>query len=96
MDDLIERLENLSTPERRKHGVHADLAMYDAATALRAFAEREKELVEALTDIERDTERSALLVGFAHSAPTRQELQDRLDAIQACARAVLSKHKEQK
>lgn len=42
VEALVARLESLSTEERRKHGVPQDIAMHEAATALRTLA-RERE-----------------------------------------------------
>lgn len=43
---------------------------------------REEKLLELLRDIKAACDRHPLMVGFVHN-PTRQELQDRLDAIKA-------------
>ena len=75
MDELIERLE------RKFHGPDR-LTMadrYDAATALRAYAERKKELVEALEKIATDCEADG--PGTIH------------EGLAKFARAILSKHK---
>jgi hypothetical protein len=72
MDELIEELDAMDWGEHPAVG--------KAATALRAYAEREKDLVEALREI-------ALLSN--NNRTNKKMLGDK-------ARAILSKHKEQK
>lgn len=75
MDDLIARLELHAMFESNE--LEDDL--YNAIAAIRAFAEREKELVEALKEI-------ALLSN--NNRANKKMLGDK-------ARAILAKHKEQ-
>ena len=98
MDELIERLK------RKFHGPDR-LTMadrYEAATALRAFAEREKELVEALEKAERgldviiDHYASVASTGSRIAADEQYPWIATAMKAQNAAHAILSKHKEQK
>jgi hypothetical protein len=83
MDDLIARLEASravwTNENARARSIPTELET-EAAAALRAYAEREKELVEALKEI-------ALLSN--NNRANKKMLGDK-------ARTILSKHKEQK
>jgi len=83
MDELIalaEALEKKAFRGPTMEAVHLHTIEWKAATALRAFAEREKELVEALKEI-------ALLSN--NNRANKKMLGDK-------ARAILAKLKEQK
>jgi hypothetical protein len=79
MDDLIERLDELSGP-RYPDDICGKQLMAKAATALRAYAERGKELVEALEAI-----------AFARNDRVGPGLPECI----SIARAILFKHKGQ-
>jgi hypothetical protein len=78
MDDLIERLERLATFPLKWDAPDLSAAK-DAIAALRAYAEREKELVEAL---------DCLTSNVEHAWPALANL-----GPVANARAILDKHK---
>ena len=98
-DDLIERLDELSGP-RYPDDITGKQLMAKAATALRAFAEREKEMLEALKEAEFGLE---AIVGF-YARVTFTGSRVAADKQNPCisiamkaqnvARAILSKHKE--
>jgi len=77
MDDLIARLEAF---EIALGGSRSQKLIAEAATALRAYAERERELVEAL---------DCLTSNVEHAWPALANL-----GPVANARAILNKHKE--
>ena len=49
--DIVERLRELSTEERRKHKSAPDIAMFDAANEIERLRQQNAELVDALETI---------------------------------------------